>query len=407
MAVLVTDGDQRSTLAVVRSLGSAGIPVSVGNSFPRCLAGSSRYSAGTVCYPSPWENQEAFQAFLIDAVRGGRYQVLMPMTDVTLQLVSQIREALGPWVRVPIPSAEQVKVAQDKRRVLALAQQIGIPCPRTFMLSEKESLEEVAQKAHYPVVIKPRFSRFFSRGTWFYGGVTYARDPAQLKKLYEQCHSQIPFPVVQEKIKGEGRGVFLLIWEGEVKAAFFHRRRREKPPWGGASVYCESLSRDEDLLQKALLLLRTIGWQGVAMVEFKVDNQDGQAKLMEINGRFWGSLQLAIDAGVNFPLLLYRLALGDTVPTQHSYKVGVKSRWLLGDLDQLLIRLTHHQGDGLLDSDVSRPRACLDFLKFYEPNLHYEVLRLDDPAPGWFEIRSYFQDSVRRLFSRSAGGHAR
>jgi predicted ATP-grasp superfamily ATP-dependent carboligase len=131
------------------------------------------------------------------------------------------------------------------------------------------------------------------------------------------------------------------------------------------------------------------------MVEFKVDPRDGQAKLMEVNGRFWGSLQLAIDAGVNFPLLLYRLATGQTVAPQMEYRVGVRSRWLLGDLDHLLIRLAHSSSpDGSVCSADSRLRTFLAFMKFWGSDTRNDVFRLDDLAPGWFETRAYLRDAL-------------
>jgi predicted ATP-grasp superfamily ATP-dependent carboligase len=158
------------------------------------------------------------------------------------------------------------------------------------------------------------------------------------------------------------------------------------------SVYRESVPLDRSLVEQSAELLRAMNWQGVAMVEFKLDQRDGQAKLMEVNGRFWGSLQLAVDAGVNFPLLLYRLALGEDVPAQTQYRIGTKSRWLLGDLDHLLIRLAR-PANGTAGS--SRWQACRDFLRFREPDLRYEILRRGDTGPGWFELRCY----LREMFS--------
>jgi predicted ATP-grasp superfamily ATP-dependent carboligase len=181
-----------------------------------------------------------------------------------------------------------------------------------------------------------------------------------------------------------------------LKAAFCHRRLREKPPWGGVSVYRESMPFDSEIVNKSYRLLQTFGWQGPAMVEFKVDNRDGQLKLMEVNGRFWGSLQLALDAGMNFPLLYYRLAIGENAPAQFDYKAGVRSRWLLGDLDQLLIRWKHHGGqNGFSGYNESRLRASVDFMKFYERDLHYEILRFEDPAPGWYECKAYVRALMR------------
>jgi predicted ATP-grasp superfamily ATP-dependent carboligase len=401
MSLFVTDGEQRPTLAVVRALGRAGIPVTVGAEQPTCLAGRSRYCSRTVRYPSPLKEPESFQAFVQQEVLGGRYRVLLPMTDVTVQLLSSMRESFAPHVCLPMPCKEKVQLVQDKQQVLALAERMGIVCPKTFVLHEQESFEDLARRVPYPVVIKSRISRFCRNGRWTFGSVQYAHGASDLIKKYREAQAQIPNPLIQEKIEGEGQGVFLLMWDGELKAAFCHRRLREKPPWGGISVYCESIPLNNELVGKSVSLLKAIGWQGVAMVEYKVDRRDGRPKLMEVNGRFWGSLQLSIDAGMNFPLLLYRLATGEKTPAQFDYKIGVRSRWLLGDLDHLWIRLAHSNALNGLPSDApSRLRACVDFLKFYERGMHYEVWRLDDPGPGWFECKSYISQTLRGVFQR-------
>jgi predicted ATP-grasp superfamily ATP-dependent carboligase len=202
--------------------------------------------------------------------------------------------------------------------------------------------------------------------------------------------------LIQEKIEGEGRGVFLLVWNGKLKAAFCHRRLREKPPWGGVSVYRESLPLDQAMVERSFALLQAMEWQGVAMLEFKMDRRDGVAKLMEMNPRFWGSLQLATDAGMNFPLLLYRLACGENVPPQFEYRSGMKSRWLLGDLDHLWLTLTPRREHIFQTNGVSRLRACARFLKFFERGLHYEVGRFSDWRPGWYECRNYLSHVLRR-----------
>lgn len=399
MSVLVIDGEQRATLALVRALGQAGIPVAVGSASATCLAGSSRFCSRHVRYASP-SHEEAFQAGLLKEVEGGRYKVLISMTDITTVLVARMREALERYVHVPIATADQISRVQDKREVLRAAQKIGIGCPATFMPRDEQDLEGMAGKLCYPVVLKPRLSWFERGGEWISGTVQFAHDAADLKEKYRQVSAEIPDPLVQERIEGEGRGVFLLVWNGELKAAFCHRRLREKPPWGGVSVYRESVPFDRESVEQSYQLLHGLGWQGPAMVEYKVDNRDGQLKLMEVNGRFWGSLQLASDAGMNFPLLYYRLAIGENVTSQFEYTPGVRSRWLLGDLDHLLIRWTHPAGlNGFSCNGTSRLRALLEFMKFYEPKMHYEVFRFEDPAPGWYECKAY----IRALMHGSEG----
>jgi predicted ATP-grasp superfamily ATP-dependent carboligase len=193
--------------------------------------------------------------------------------------------------------------------------------------------------------------------------------------------------LVQQRIIGPGVGVFVLLWEGDVLAVFSHRRLREKPPSGGVSVYCESQEPDEQLVARSVTLLREFGWHGVAMVEYKVDAESGDAYLMEINGRFWGSLQLAIDAGVDFPRLLVSAALGETVQKLNGYRAGVRCRWVLGDVDHLIARLRRSPAAlGLPPGAPARSRALLDFLVAFRPGSRGEVLRLSDPAPAGREL---------------------
>ena len=132
------------------------------------------------------------------------------------------------------------------------------------------------------------------------------------------------------------------------------------------------------------------------MVEFKVDRQSNIPMLMEINGRFWGSLQLAIDAGLNFPYLFYQVMTGIPVAVpNNAYRIGTKSRWLLGDLDHLLLRLTKSNTELHLDAQaVSRGRCLAEFFKLFQPDLHYEVESLTDPAPALMEYRNWFSHLI-------------
>jgi predicted ATP-grasp superfamily ATP-dependent carboligase len=240
------------------------------------------------------------------------------------------------------------------------------------------------------VVLKPRYSRWRTPRGFASGEVSYVRDAASLADEWLAQHRQVPLPLVQERIPGHGMGVFVLADRGRIVARFAHRRLREKPPTGGVSVLRESIAVPEPVSAPAERLVEALAWHGVCMIEFRVDARDATPYLMEINPRFWGSLQLAIDAGVDFPLLLYRLASGDPPPPVESYRLGVRCRWLLGDLDHLLIRLRRRQAAAELPPHApGLGRAILDFLNPFAGRL--EVERLDDPGPGWLEMRSYLR----------------
>jgi predicted ATP-grasp superfamily ATP-dependent carboligase len=197
--------------------------------------------------------------------------------------------------------------------------------------------------------------------------------------------------LVQQRVEGPGIGVFMLRWKGEVIAAFAHRRIREKPPSGGVSVYRESAPLDPELFDKSRRLLESFDWSGVAMIEYKVDAGTGVPYLMEINGRFWGSLQLAVDAGVDFPVLLLDAATGASKAPMLTWKLGIQSRWWWGDVDQLLARLTRsRRALNLPPGAPSRLQALVSFLRLWRPGDRNEILRWDDPRPFFRETANWF-----------------
>jgi predicted ATP-grasp superfamily ATP-dependent carboligase len=265
----------------------------------------------------------------------------------------------------------------DKGELLRRCARFDLAVPAQQVLKSPAQLADVEVGLAFPVVVKPTRSVVAGMKT----GVTYAADMAELRRRLEALPADVYPVLLQERIVGPGSGVFVLVWDGELIAAFAHRRLREKPPAGGVSVYSESAAVDPKLMERGLRLLRDFGWQGVAMLEFKTDSRTGRPYLMEVNGRLWGSLQLSVDAGVDFPALLVSCALGER-PGRPSYRVGLRNRWWWGDVDHLLARLRHSPAElGLPPGVPSRWRVVRDFLRVWRRGDRNEVLRLSDPWP--------------------------
>jgi predicted ATP-grasp superfamily ATP-dependent carboligase len=407
MKAFVTDGDQRPALAITRSLGRRGIAVVVGEERPVSLASSSRYCVGSVTYPSPYQHPEAFDRFLRDFVEREQVDVVIPVTDVTTYATARSRNALEHHSAIAGPSFDTFDLVADKWNLLQRASACGIQIPRTHFVDGIAALKAILPQVAYPAVVKPVRSRTLTSRGWLGAGVQYAHSESDLLRLYRTTDHLACYPsLVQERIVGPGTGVFVLCDRGEVRVAFAHRRLREKPPSGGVSVLCESIAPAPRLLDQAARLLGPLGWHGVAMLEYKEDRRTGQPFLMEVNGRFWGSLQLAVDAGVDFPYLNWQLALGQGLDICPDYRIGVRSRWLLGDVDHLLLRLFHSNRD-LPDSVPSKLQTLMQFLQFAAPGLRYEVFSREDPRPMIHEMRQYARqlavsaiDRVRRYSGR-------
>ena len=311
-SVLVLDGGQRSALAVVRSLGRRGIQVHVADTVSPCLAGVSRYAHSQWHHPDPQSSPAQFVTWVHDISRRLRIDLVFPATDVTTMLLAPHRETPGAprIVCAPHTAYEQVT---DKFHLLQIANRAQVRTPRTFIATSLQEIEEHLSTARFPIVLKPARSRLALHDRIIDTTVYIAQSKAEAL-VYARAQvwlGAIPC-LLQEFIEGHGAGVFALYSEGRPVAWFAHRRLREKPPQGGVSVLCESAAVSTSLREAAQRLLTEAKWNGAAMVEFRVDRA-GNPYLMEVNGRLWGSLQLAIDSGIDFPWLLFRAANGECV----------------------------------------------------------------------------------------------
>lgn len=396
MKIVVTDGNTRTALAITRALGKEGNRIIVGSTNTPCLASTSRFCTQSFVYPDPRKESEGFISALFKILERENPDVLLPVTDITTLLITENKANLEKYCNIPFPEYESVRRAADKYQVMKLAEELGVPIPATIYLHSVEELKSKLSSFFsilgQPVVVKPAHSRIHVGNIWRNSGVQYAYDDHHLKLILLNSGSEMKYPVLlQERIKGEGVGVFLCMDRGKVVAVFSHRRLREKPPSGGVSVLRESIPVEPILKDYSEQLLKALNWQGIAMVEFKKDERNGHYRLMEINGRFWGSLQLAIDAGVNFPSILIRTSKRDTFDDIPDYRVGVKTRWFWGDVDILLSLLFKRRKTLNLPPDYpGRWRCIYDFMHFWGKDLHYEVFDRDDIRPWLFETRSWF-----------------
>ncbi len=376
--VLVTDGHWRKTLAVVRSLGRKNIHVTVGERTFLNTSFFSKYCSSRLLYPSPRLHPERFIEFLLRELSQSRYDCLFPMEEETLLLVAKYHSEISRLTSLLIPDLSKIEFVRDKANLLQFAERHGIPIPKTFYPSPSSSnffnlKDEDWFNPPIPSVIKPRVSS----GAF---GLLYVNRKEDLPSFYQAVHQRYPFPLIQEYIP-DGGGTFglsaLFDQNSNLKAAFVHKKLRMYPVRGGPSTLRESVEHPQ-IMELGLSLLRLLDWKGVAMVEFKVDPRDNTPKLMEVNPRFWGSLQLAIFSGVDFPYLMLKIAKGEEVEPILSYKVGMRCRWLLlGDILHFL-------------TNPKRFHLNPPFFHFFEPNTCYDILSKEDPLPILGSIATFF-----------------
>jgi predicted ATP-grasp superfamily ATP-dependent carboligase len=389
-SALVLDGEHRAALAVVRSLGRRGVTVHVASSVPRSLAGGSRFAASESLVPDPTQGSEAYARAIARLSADCNAPVIMPVTEASILALLEYQDLLGP-IRMASRDLARFRLATDKAAVLSLASQLNIDVPAQWTINDAAGIATIPEE-HYPLVVKPARSVVTSTAGRRKVAVQYASGRQELAEIIGRLGADAGPFLLQTRITGPGVGIFLLRWDDRILATFGHRRIREKPPSGGVSVCCESIAPPPELVTQSIRLLDALKWDGVAMVEYKRDDQTGRHFLMEINPRFWGSLQLAVDSSVDFPWYQYQAIEGEEVTPVTRWEIGRRSRWVWGEVDHLVTRLRHSPAS--LDLPANHPSlasTALQILLPWRPRQKSDVFRWSDPVPAWRETVAWFQ----------------
>jgi predicted ATP-grasp superfamily ATP-dependent carboligase len=373
--VLVLGTDDRVILAVVRSLGRQGLRVHLGWCEPDSVATRSRYVAAYHHIPPYSPANSEWKESLLSLLRSQSFELVIPCNDSTLVPLQSCRHELAQLAHVYLPSDEAFDVVSNKLRTYELAQQLGVPVPAAATVKTRADALAVLRRFEFPVVLKPRATLTLES----HGHSNVARLIHSAGEL-TQC---LELPAysdgaqVQEYFAGTGVGVEMLCCEGEVLFAFQHVRVHETMEYG--SSYRRSAALDPDLLSDASKLMQALRYTGVAMAEFIVDFPSQRRVFLEINGRFWGSLPLAVAAGADFPYFLYQMLVEGRREFPQDYKTDVYCRNLLLDWQARRRWLT---------GGAAR-RAALLAQNAWQvlTRDRLDSFARDDRRPGWADLR--------------------
>jgi len=394
--VLILDGHSAAALAFTRSLGRAGYWVAVGaNRGIFAAATLSRYCQAKLEYPVSTEEADVFTAAVAEFVRRNRIELVVPVTDWTTWPLSRYRERLDGICRLALPTHEALEIASDKYRTIELARSQNVPAPETWLIQSVAHLHALPELS-FPVVVKDRFSVRWQADKAVFGSVAYAYSAADLVRQVEQRLGQAGDVLVQSFVAGTGIGFSCFAVGTEICLPFAWQRIREIDPRGSGSSARKSIALDSNLRDLSESLIKGANFQGLAMVEYKRELATGQLELMEINGRPWGSLQLPIVSGINYPLHMVRWILeGVNPPREIAYKKGITCRRMVGELTHLdnLRRGKPPQWPGPYPSFWG---SLMRVAAPWSPGMRYDDLSLSDPRPGLSEIANWFRIRLGR-----------
>lgn len=391
--ILTLDGHTNQALACVRSLGRAGYTVFVASHQRLPLGMWSRYCRGS--FHQAGQTIEAFSSTLEWASEHS-VDIVLPMTERSCRLLNAERER---WeksgITVGCAPNEMLTRAFDKAETLRLAEECGVRIPPTRYPTSLAECFEAAEEVGLPCIVKPRRSNAWN-GKEFSSVLTplYINRREELQNALEACRQGGGWPLIQGYVEGQGKGVFALCRNGRSIAWFAHERLRDTRPTGSSSSLRRSIFLDDRLLEPAEDLLAAMEWHGPAMVEFK-DDGSNQPCLMEVNGRFWGSLQLGIDAGIDFPLMWVSILEGESVSAAMHYEEGTTLRWLWGDVKRL-IWILRGAPAGFPGTYPTVGQGLRELLGPQPEGTRLEMWRRNDPLPA---IGEWVQ-GTRDLFSK-------
>ncbi|MBF0507433.1 MAG: ATP-grasp domain-containing protein [Deltaproteobacteria bacterium] len=390
--VLVLDGEWESSLAIVRSLGRKGIKVVVGSARPTSLAYFSKYCRIKFNYSDPLVNMTVFQNDLLHHIRHKEYDLIIPVTDSTIFPLMQVRNAVEKHARLALPANTALDFFMSKGKTYALAGKYNIPFPETSYVTNSEDLAGLIDTLEYPVVLKPDRSKIWTpdgRGVSL--SPVFISTKGELEKHTERMLQATPV-LIQKQVIGEVIGLGIVARQGQILTSFQFRSSHETPITGGISSYRITEEVSDELLRHATKLIQEMAWDGVAHIEFLEETQSKEYYFMEVNGRFWASLPLAVESGANFPYYLYGLHKNYRLDFDRHYRIGLSAHQLYRELDwfkEVVFKRNKHRAIKK-EHLPTASQIVNDMIQLLSLRHKIDTFDLDDPVPGMYDVARCF-----------------
>jgi predicted ATP-grasp superfamily ATP-dependent carboligase/protein-tyrosine-phosphatase len=380
--VLVLGENSQSFLTVIRSLGRKNIEVHTAWCPSDCLSLYSRYIFKNHDLPSYSSKDDTWKEKLVDLMKNEKFDLIIPTNDQTIIPLQMNRKDLEPFGRIYLLDDSVFETVFNKTLANDLARSLNINLARELKVSSIDDMERILSTFSFPIVLKPEAS-FKENDLKNRSYVRIAQNKEELESYLVSLLSRGKV-LAQEFFFGKGVGVEILAKNGSVLSAFSHERAHE-PIWGGASSYRKSIPIDPELLKASQKIIKALAYSGVAMLEYKVNPENGRWIFMEINGRFWGSLPLSVSAGIDFPYYLYQMLTKgkDTFNVQYRNEIYCRNTWQ--DIGWMKKNIKADKKNVKLLT-ISAKVYFKELLNIFKLKEHNDTLTLDDPLPGLMEI---------------------
>ncbi len=383
--VLVLGSDfknYRSCLTIVRSLGRKSLKVHIGWNSTGDIVRRSKYVARVHDIPDYSPDNDLWKTKLIELVEKEQFDLVVPCNEQASAPLEAHRKDLTKYPSIYILSQEAYEIAFDKFKSGQLAKSLGINLPKEIKATDLSQIDEIMDGFQFPIVLKPHVSfhlESLERKNYVYKAYNAKELKTSLRYMLKSGDVQ-----VQENFIGTGVGAAFLADSGELLCAFCHVRIHE-PLMGGGSSYRKSAPLHPELRDAVKKLLKAMNYTGVGMVEFKFNFDTGEWIFLEINGRFWGSLPLAVAAGADFPYFLYRLKTEKKKEFPKTYKTNLFSRNTIRDFNWIIQNACADKTDPSRNT-LPNSQAAKEIFNVLTLRERNDTFVIDDLKPGFVEL---------------------
>ena len=382
-------------MSVIRSLGEAGMHVEVVTLDNLSPSIHSKWVKKVFRLNYQAFTQKQWSDSVENIINNGEYDIVIPCDERSIYPLLDIKERCKLHTVFAIPERSVLGPLFDKKETRKLAKELNIPVAEGELTNLQTTSNEALQTQYgLPVVLKPAMS-YNSEQLSHRNSVVIAKNEQDIDE-FRLLHTH---SLVERYFTGVGMGVSILSSKGKIRAAFAHKRVSE-PEKGGGSSYRKAVPLDSGMLDACQKICRHLNYTGVGMFEFKHNAQTNEWVLIEINARFWGSLPLAVFAGVNFPTLLAYYLLTTHRPNKLTYNQKARARNLSADFYDIKESFDRERHSTGLSAAVRKTCARLLSLSYMlTGNETIDSFKWNDKAPFFIELKQLFGDKVNKLLT--------
>jgi len=388
MNILIVNYIANNVVSAVRTFSKLGYNVDIAVPTKCFKEGLSRYFRSKYINKqfsihSPVDNFRKFENDLLKLLNSIKYDCILPFGFATTVAISKIKNRLNRYTNIGVADYNIINLAHDKEKLQLHLTKNGFQVPKIYEYKRFSDLKCIDLK--FPIVIKAR------KGCGVEKGVRYAKNFNELKYYYNEITMNTSMntdledfskPLIQEYIPGKIHDALFLFNKGKMKAALTQIREVTYPLSGGVGVN-NITTYEPELIKYGKEILEFINWHGPCQVEVKKDTRDGKYKLIEINPKLWGTLDLSIKAGINFAVKTLEIAMNGDTREQYKYTVGLKYKFIFP-----LEIYTIYQDKG------NRLKRIKKLLEIFDKNTFTEF-DINDLKPNIYNILSTFNTVLR------------